>query len=330
MDNRLGQENARSANGQPESWERETIRTVLFEVYREQKRARFWRNIWRGVGAFLVLAVLAKGCSNDELQKQALGMSKPHSAVIRLDGVIGDGETDMVQRFREGFQAAYDNPNVRAVIIRANSPGGSPVVSNTVFNEIRRMKAAHPDIPIYAVAEDVCASGCYYIVSAADKIFADPSSSVGSIGVIGSSFDFTGLIDKIGVKRRVYIAGSNKDMGDPFVPETPEQRAIWQNMLNEVHGEFIKAVKAGRGSRLKDKQFPDVFSGRIYSGLEGRKVGLIDGFGSVYDVAREEVKAPEVVDYTPEDEITFSRLFGRRLGSEFHSLLRESALPQGW
>lgn len=331
MDNRLEPENGQStAGGHLDNWERDTIRSVVLEIYREQKRNRFWRNVWRVIGVILFVMVLFKGCSNEELQKQALGLSKPHSAVIRLDGVIGDGETDMVQRFRDGFQAAYDNPNVRAVIIRANSPGGSPVVSNTVYQEIRRMKAVHPKIPIYAVAEDVCASGCYYIVSAADKIFADPSSAVGSIGVIGSSFDFTGLIDKIGVKRRVYIAGNNKGMGDPFVPETPEQRAIWQNMLNEVHGEFIKAVKAGRGSRLKDKQFPDVFSGRVYSGLEGKKVGLIDGFGSIYDVARDEADTPDLVDYTPDDDLTLSRLVGRRLGSEFHSLIQEAAMPKGW
>ncbi|HFA9283386.1 TPA: S49 family peptidase, partial [Neisseria gonorrhoeae] len=165
-------------------------------------------------------------------------------------------------------------------------------------------------------------SGCYYIAAAADKIYADPSSIVGSIGVIGSSFDATGLMEKIGVKRRVKIAGSNKGMGDPFSPETPEQSKIWEEMLTGIHGEFIKAVKTGRGGRLKFRQYPDVFSGRVYTGADALKVGLVDGLGNIYSVARDVVKAPDVVDYTPKDD--FGRILGRRFGAELKASVSEA------
>ena len=225
------------------------------------------------------------------------------------------------------MEAAYENGNAKAIIIRANSPGGSPVVSSIAFNEVRRLKAEHKDIPVYLVAEDMCASGCYYIAAAADKIYADPSSIVGSIGVIGGGFDFTGLMDKAGVKRRLKTAGSNKGMGDPFTPETPAQTQIWESMLGDIHQEFIKAVKLGRGARLKDKQYPDVFSGRIYTGKEAKQVGLIDDFGSIYSVARDVVKAPELVNYTPQDD--FSKMLSRRFGAEVKAKVKET-LSEIW
>ena len=200
-------------------------------------------------------------------------------------------------------------------------------LSNTAFNEIRRLKGEHKDIPVYVVAEDMCASGCYYIAAAADKIYADPSSIVGSIGVIGGGFDVTGLMDKLGIKRRLKTAGSNKGMGDPFTPETPEQAKIWEAMLSDTHQEFIKAVKLGRGEKLKDKEYPDVFSGRVYTGLEAKKVGLIDDFGSVYSIARDVVKAPELVSYTPEDD--FSKFLSRRFGAQVKAEV-ENTLSKMW
>ncbi len=300
-----------------EEWAQRTIRDVLMEVYREQRRGRLWRNIWRGVFLVLFLAlitgVLGKSGRSDPVQ--AAIRNSEHTAFIRLDGEIGNDMVDQVELLRNGMQAAYDNENAKAIVIYANSPGGSPVVSNTAFEEIRRMRADNPDIPVYAVVGDMCASGCYYIVAAADKIYADPSSLVGSIGVIGSSFDATGLMEKIGVKRRVKIAGKNKGMGDPFVPETPEQQAIWQEMLDQIHVEFIKAVREGRGERLNEAAYPDLFSGRVYTGLEAKKAGLIDDFGSLYSVARDVVEAEELSDYTPEDD-DFIGLINRRLGAQ--------------
>lgn len=299
-------------------WEREVLREVLLASYKEQRSARIWRNIWRVIGVILFLMFIASLFGDDT---DAVQSSGEHTAVIDLKGEIGNELDDQVEMLRTGMEAVYNNPNAKAIIIRANSPGGSPVVSNIAFNEIRRMKSEHKDIPVYVVAEDMCASGCYYIAAAADKIYADPSSVVGSIGVIGGGFDVTGLMDKIGIKRRLKIAGSNKGMGDPFSPETPAQTQIWEKMLTDIHKEFIKSVKLGRGKRLKDQQYSDVFSGRIYTGSEAKEVGLIDDFGSVYSVARDVVKAPELVNYTPEED--FGKILGRHLSAEMETKVKE-------
>lgn len=299
-------------------WEREVLREVLLASYKEQRSARIWRSIWRVIGVILFLMFIASLFGDDT---DAVQSSGEHTAVIDLKGEIGNELDDQVEMLRTGMEAVYNNPNAKAIIIRANSPGGSPVVSNIAFNEIRRMKSEHKDIPVYVVAEDMCASGCYYIAAAADKIYADPSSVVGSIGVIGGGFDATGLMDKIGIKRRLKIAGSNKGMGDPFSPETPAQTQIWEKMLTDIHKEFIKSVKLGRGKRLKDQQYSDVFSGRIYTGSEAKEVGLIDDFGSVYSVARDVVKAPELVNYTPEED--FGKILGRHLSAEMETKVKE-------
>lgn len=310
-----------------EKWAKATLRDVLLEAYREQKRARNWRNIWRAVALFVFLAIVAgsmnSGKNSDKNTEKLLSTRSEHTAVINLSGEIGGDEyVDQVQMLREGMSNAYDNKYMKAIIIRANSPGGSPVVSNVAFSEIRRLKNMHKDIPVYVVAEDMCASGCYYIAAAADKIFADPSSLVGSIGVIGSSFDATELMEKIGVKRRVRIAGDNKGMGDPFTVETPEQQAIWQQMLTQIHAEFIKAVRQGRGNRLQEAHYPDLYSGRIFTGIEAKKAGLIDDFGSVYSVARDVVQAPELVDYTPKEDDLMS-LLNRRFGAEVRQVVQQ-------
>lgn len=290
-----------------EKWAQTTLKDVLFAAYQEQRRARLWRNIWRGIGVLVFLAIVAgsrtgNGNHPNVSAGKFTNMQKPHTAVVNLKGVIGgNDEHDQVKILREGMEAAYKNNNVKAILLRANSPGGSPVVSNIAFEEIRRMKREHADIPVYVVAEDVCASGCYYIAAAADKIYADPSSLMGSIGVIGSSFDVTELMQKIGVKRRVRIAGDNKGMGDPFTPESPEQQAIFQQMLDQVHAEFIKSVREGRNGKLNEKAYPDLFSGRVFTGIEAKKAGLVDDLGNIYSVARDVVKAPDLVDYTPEN-----------------------------
>ena len=328
MQYRIRREGDNTSDRPVDNWERNTLRDVLLEAYKEQRRARLWRNIWRGVAVVLFLILITDIGNNSEGGKKIVSSSGAHTAVINLRGAIGDSEfDDQVKALRESMEAAYKNKNAKAIIIRANSPGGSPVISNIAFNEIRRLKEAHKNIPVYVVAEEMCASGCYYIAAAADKIYADPSSVVGSIGVIGGGFDATGLMDKIGVQRRLKTAGSNKGMGDPFSPETPEQTKIWNAMLADIHGEFIKAVKLGRGSRLKEKENPDIFSGRIYTGIEAKQAGLIDDFGNIYSVARDVVKAPELVNYSPDDD--FSKLLGRRLGMEMKMGLKE-AMSKLW
>ena len=321
-------------NERNERWAEKTLKDVLFAAYQEQRRARTWRNIWRTVYLLVFIGVISLSFSGGREKGaehvRGLAAHSDHTALISLTGVIGGNDyEDQVQMLRDGMAEAYKNKHVKAIVIRANSPGGSPVVSNTAFLEVRRLKKEHPQIPVYVVAEDMCASGCYYIAAAADKIYADQSSLVGSIGVIGSSFDFTGLIEKLGIKRRVRTAGSNKGMGDPFVPETPEQQAIWQQMLDQIHAEFINAVKTGRGNRLKSAENPDVFSGRVWTGLEAKKVGLIDDFGNIYSVARDVVKAPELVDYTPKDD-SLSRLLNRHFGAQVKEGISQITEQRGW
>ncbi len=316
-----------------EKWAQATLKDVLFAAYQEQRRARLWRNIWRGVFVLIFLAIMAGSRGgNGNARPNAAGnkfvnMQKPHTAVVELKGVIGgNDEHDQVQILREGMETAYKNSNVKAILLRANSPGGSPVVSNIAFEEIRRMKREHANIPVYVVAEDMCASGCYYIAAAADKIYADPSSLMGSIGVIGSSFDVTELMQKLGVKRRVRIAGDNKGMGDPFTPESPAQQEIFQQMLNQVHAEFIKSVRDGRKGKLNEQGYPDLFSGRVFTGIEAKKAGLVDDFGNIYSVARDVVKAPELVDYTPESN-DLASLLQRGLGAKVQLKLEEWFSP---
>ncbi len=321
---RQGDQVQENPNQMPsESWERHTLREVLFEAYQDRRRARFWKNFWRVIGLLLFLSfIFSMSQGGKKNSPFAIGTNKAHTAVINLNGTIGGGYDDQVQMLRESMEAAYKNGNAKAIVNRANSPGGSPVVSNIAFNEMRRLKALHKNVPVYVVAEDTCASGCYYIAAAADKIYADPSSVVGSIGVISGGFDASEMMDKLGIKRRLKTSGSNKGMGDPFIPESPEQARIWQQMLDQIHGEFIKAVREGRGNRLKEKENPDIFSGRVYTGLEAKNVGLIDDFGSIYSVARDVVKAPELVNYTPEDDLT--KLLSRRFGAEVKAKVEET------
>ncbi|PSJ80492.1 S49 family peptidase [Neisseria iguanae] len=323
-----GQTNENPNQMPSESWERHTLREVLLEVYKDRRRARFWKNFWRAIGLLVFLSfIFSMAQTGRKNNPMAISTNKAHTAVINLHGTIGGGHDDQAQMLRESMEAAYKNGNAKAIVIRANSPGGAPVVSNIAFNEIRRLKELHKNVPVYVVAEETCASGCYYIATAADKIYADPSSVVGSIGVISDGFDASEMMDKLGIKRRLKTSGSNKGMGDPFTPETPEQTKIWQQMLEQIHGEFIKAVRQGRGNRLKEKENPDIFSGRIYTGIEAKNVGLIDDFGSIYSVARDVVKAPELVDYTPEDNL--SKLLSRRFGVEVKAKIEET-LAKMW
>jgi len=206
-------------------------------------------------------------------------------------------------------------------VLRINSPGGSPVQSGYINDEMRRLRAKYPDIPLYVVVEDLCASGGYYVASAADKIYVDKASMVGSIGVIISSFGFTGAMEKLGIERRAYTAGTNKDFLDPFAPENPTQREHVQKMLADIHQQFINVVRQGRGKRLKET--PEMFSGLVWTGEQSVELGLADGFGSLDYVAREVIKADKVVDYSPKDSI-FEQL-SDRIGTRFGESVARSA-----
>jgi protease-4 len=208
------------------------------------------------------------------------------------------------------------------VVIRINSPGGSPVQAGYINDEVRRLRAKHPTIPVYAVVQDLCASGGYYVAVAADKIFVDKASLVGSIGVIIGGFGFVGTMDKLGVERRVYASGENKDFLDPFVPENPAHREHAKQMIGEIHQQFVNVVRQGRGNRLKES--PDLYSGLVWTGERSIELGLADGLGSLEFVAREVVKAEKVVDYTPEENV-FETL-SKRLGTNFGETLGRAAV----
>jgi protease-4 len=277
-------------------FEHSIIEKLVLETVKEQRRARRWKIFFR----FMWLIIIAGGLlaifgSKDSISKK----EGKQIAVVKLTGVISD-ENKTYEHLRDGLQDALEDKKTVAVIIRANSPGGSPVYSNMAYNEILRLRKLYPNKPINVVVEEVCASGCYYIASAANKIYANPSSIVGSIGVIYTGFGLNGLMDKIGVDSRLIISGRNKAMGYPFIPANPEQNAMQQAMMDKIHDQFTNAVKAGRGSRLHDD--PDLFSGRYWIGEDGLKLGLIDGFASVDSLARDEYKSDNLVDFTPEED----------------------------
>ncbi|WP_374555389.1 S49 family peptidase [Aquitalea pelogenes] len=294
------------------NWERQLVEKLAMAALVEQRRARRWkiffRLVWLGIiGGLLATAFLR----NEDKSAEAL-TGGGHTAVISLEGVI-DSENNTAEKLSAALEDAYGDSGTRGIIIEANSPGGSPVLSGMAYDEIRRLKKQHPAIPVYVTVQEVCASGCYYIAAAADKIFVDKASIIGSIGVLSDGFGFTGLMDKLGVERRLKTAGENKAMGDPFSPTNPKQEAIRQQLLDDIHQQFIKAVKDGRGSRLKSD--PQLFSGMVWIGEKGIPLGLADGLGSTRSVARDVIKAEKTVDYTQQDDLS-SRV-ARKIGVEF-------------
>ena len=305
-------------------WEREALEKIALSALGEQKIARRWGIFFKSI-TFLYLFVLlffAFGASHTK------GGSGNHTALIEINGVIGEKEEVNAKDFFESVQRAYESRGTKGIILKINSPGGSPVQAGMINDEIKRQKKLHPHIPVYAVVEDICASGGYYIAVAADEIFVDKASIVGSIGVLMDGFGFTETIKKAGVERRLMTAGSNKAMLDPFSPVNPKQQAFVQDMLNQVHQQFIQVVKDGRGNRLKES--PETFSGLFWNGEAAVKLGLADGFGNYDYVAREIIKAEEVVDFTTYEGFAdrFARKFGASLGSSMNESLRTAILNQ--
>ena len=240
---------------------------------------------------------------------------KQHVAVIDIQGVIAQGEATSASSVIEGLQNAVKDKNTKGVILNINSPGGSPVQSAYIFDEIRRLKKLHPDLPIYSVVGDICASGGYYVAAASDKIFVSPASIIGSIGVIMNGFGFTSVMDKIGVERRLLTAGEHKALLDPFSPAKPQENEYMLGLLDQVHQQFITAVREGRGDRLKEAQTPELFSGLVWTGAQGVVIGLADGFGSVESVARDQLGTDETINFTPQEHL-MDRLAGK-LGTSF-------------
>lgn len=272
--------------------EQDTINNLLFETLKEQRRKRRWGIFFKLL--YAVLFIIAIGLLiPDDLETY----SKPHTALIDINGVIADDAEANADNIASSLHAAFKNKYTKGIILRINSPGGSPVQAAYVYDEIRRQQKLHKNIKVYAVCVDLCASAAYYIASATDAIYANPSSMVGSIGALLNGFGFTGSMDKLGVQRRLITSGKNKGFMDPFSPLKPEDVVTAQRMLDNVHQEFIQSVIAGRGKKLASND-PDIFSGKIWTGRDAQRLGLIDGLGSSGYVARTLIKQETIVDYT--------------------------------
>mgnify|MGYP000499925690 FL=1 len=298
-------------------WEREALENIALTAIQEQKRNRFWSILFKTltfVYLFLILFYMLNWIGGN-----ATRSTSSHTALIDLQGEIGVDQVN-ADSVISSLQEAYENKHTKGVILRINSPGGSPVQAGIINDEIRRQRKLHPNIPVYAVVEDICASGGYYIAVAADKIYVDKASIIGSIGVLMDGFGFTGAMQKFGVERRLMTAGENKAMLDPFSPVNPKHQVLAQKMLNEIHQQFIAVVREGRGNRLKET--PETFSGLFWSGEAGIRMGLADGLGSMDYVAREVIKEPNVVDFTSHED--FADRVAKRLGASMTQSLFKS------
>ncbi len=292
----------------PARWEREMLEKLLLGSLQERRRARRWGIFFKLLAlAWLTAALLVAGGWLSGDRHAAAGR---HTALVELRGVIAADSEAAAEDIVGSLRAAFDDSNTAGVVLRINSPGGSPVQAGIIHDEIRRLRAKHPDTPLYAVIEEVCASGGYYVAAAADRIYVDKASLVGSIGVLMEGFGFVGAIEKLGVERRLLTAGDNKGFLDSFSPLSAEQRSHAQSMLDEIHRQFIDLVRAGRGERLKES--PDLFSGLVWTGARSVELGLADALGSVDSVAREVVKAEEIVDFSTRKNLAerFARRFG--------------------
>jgi protease-4 len=271
-----------------------TLEKLLLATLKEQKSQRRWKIFFRF--CYLVIFIILFLLIRNSLGSSSTDKLKAHTALVTLEGEISATNSANASDIIESLDAAFADSNTQGVILSINSPGGSPVQSSEIYNEIKRQRELHPKIKLYAVCEDICASGSYYVAAAADDIYVNPSSLVGSIGVLMDGFGFVGTMDKLGVQRRLATAGSHKGFMDPFSPESDSDKIYLQTMLDDLHNQFINNVKAGRGNRLKSD--PDLFSGLVWTGDRAVQLGLADGFGSVNEVARNTIKAEDIVDYT--------------------------------
>ncbi|WP_233802593.1 S49 family peptidase [Paraburkholderia sp. HP33-1] len=293
-------------------WERAALERIALAAINEQRAARRWRIFFRFV--FLaVLALAAWGVLN--FSGERVATTGRHTAMVSLNGEIATDASANAEDINTALDSAFEDSDTAGVILYCNSPGGSPVQAGIINSEIRRLRGKYPSIPLYVVVGDTCASGGYYAAAAAEKIYVDKASIVGSIGVLMDSFGFTGLMDKLGIQRRLHTSGENKGFFDPFSPETPKMDAHAQDMLDQIHAQFIDAVRQGRGKRLHET--PDMFSGLFWTGQKSVELGLADGFGDADYVAREIFKAPDIVDYTVKESISdrVARKFGAAVGA---------------
>jgi protease-4 len=289
----------------------ETVDELARAFFKDRRTDRRWKLFFRW-SWLLVFAVIAWALIT--ARNHSATPSGPHTALIEVRGEIASDTEASAELLVGALKNAFEDDGAQAIVLRINSPGGSPVQAGIINDEIRRLKAKHQK-KVYAVVEETCASGAYYIAVAADEIYADKASIVGSIGVLMDGFGFTGTMEKLGVERRLMTAGENKGIGDPFSPVSEKQRAYTQAMLDQIHQQFIGVVKEGRGKRLKIG--PDTFSGLFWNGQQALEMGLVDHLGNLDMVAREVVKAEEVIDYTPRDNVAerLAKRFGASIGA---------------
>ena len=296
-------------------WERQLLEKIAFASLNEQRTKRRWSIFFKLATLAYLIAVLILVVDWGGSEKLVDGSK--HTALINVRGAIeASGETS-AGKINDALQSAFEDKRTAGVIMRINSPGGSPVQAGIVYDEILRLRKKHPEIPLYVVVEDLCASGGYYIAAAADKIFVDKASIVGSIGVLMDGFGFTGTMEKLGVERRLLTAGSNKGFLDPFSPQDEKQKEYAKVLLAEIHQQFIDVVRKGRGDRLKET--PEMFSGLMWTGSQSIGMGLTDGFGTVDSVARDLIKADTILDYSVKENI--AERFAKRLGAEIGQAL---------
>ncbi|NQY26764.1 MAG: S49 family peptidase [Piscirickettsiaceae bacterium] len=309
---------ANSSNKQEPSWERKVLEDLAFAALKEQRTSRRWGYVFKGLMFLYLIAVIMLMMPNGDLAMHA----EEHTALVEINGVIAADSEASADTVVTGIRDAFDNPNARGLILRMNTPGGSPVQSGIINDEIKRLQEIRPDFPVYAVIQDVCASGGYYIAVAADEIYADKASIVGSIGVRMDSFGFTDTIKTLGIERRSITAGANKSFLDPFMPLKDKDIKHAHTMLDTIHQQFIKVVKEGRGDRLEDN--PDLFSGLFWSGEQALTLGLIDGLANSSTVARDMIGAEDIIDYTPRPN--YLDRFAGSLGATLSNLLLQSSM----
>jgi protease-4 len=304
-----------------DQWERKVVEKIALAGIAEQRRARRWGIFFKLLTFAYVtwIILLITGWQATDTPK-----AEKHTALVEIDGLIAPGTDASADRVTSALQAAFEDERTQGVVLRINSPGGSPVQAQTIYDEMRRLRKKYPKIPLYAVVEDLCASGGYYVAVGADRIYVSNSSIVGSIGVRMDGFGVTGLMEKLGIERRLLTAGKNKGMLDPFLPLEESHRQYALALMGEIHEQFIAVVREGRGDRLKET--PDMFSGLFWSGQKGIELGLADAVGSLDYVAREIVKAEEIVDYTEKEN--FAERLARRFGASVARAFAEFTLRE--
>ena len=303
------------------NWERGVLEKLAMSAIQEQRRARHWGIFFKVLTFGYLFVILFIFMGWFDKKENALGSGK-HTALVEMEGVIAPDSRASADNMISSLQDAFKDKGTQGVILRINSPGGSPVQAGQINDEIRRLRTKHPNIPLYVVVEDICASGGYYVAVAADRIYVDKASLIGSVGVLMDGFGFTGTMEKLGVERRLITAGTNKGFLDPFSPANPAHQAYAKQMIAEIHQQFIDVVRQGRGKRLKET--PDTFSGLVWNGQKGIELGLADGYGSLESVARDVVKAEKIVDFTVKEG--FADRLAKRFGAGVASALSYSML----